>query len=137
MKNKFKIISLILGLFIIIGAGCSGGSKINTEENNKKEIQAQQQKNKNTTGDKTNIVEDKKEKGNFKPKKKSGVPLEAAIEAAKKIDSDNDGTNNFNDLCPEKASQDQSDKDNDSVGDVCDQCPDQKGPPYNDGCPDK
>ena len=135
MKNKLKIISLVLGLFILIGAGCSDSGKINTEENNKKEIQAQQQKNKNTTGDKTNTAEDKK-KDKFKPKKKSGVPLEAAIEAAKKTDSDNDGINNFNDLCPEKASQDQSDKDNDSVGDVCDHCPDQKGPPYNDGCPD-
>jgi hypothetical protein len=42
----------------------------------------------------------------------------------KKIDTDQDGIEDFMDNCPQTANSDQSDSDGDDVGDACDNCPD-------------
>ncbi len=56
-----------------------------------------------------------------------------------KIDSDGDGTNDYNDKCPNKEGfvKGCPDKDGDGVGDNEDKCPNVKGDPSLSGCPDR
>ena len=59
----------------------------------------------------------------------------------KKMDTDNDGVNDFDDICPELPGLVElngcPDKDKDGVHDLADECPDQMGFPETNGCPDR
>jgi len=54
---------------------------------------------------------------------------------AKKVDSDKDGVNNFEDNCIMIKNTEQEDRDGDRVGDACDKCPDIPAKGYMTGCP--
>lgn len=56
------------------------------------------------------------------------------ITDARMTDSDGDGINNYDDLCPSIADPKQDDKDGDQVGDACDACPNEVAQRYSNGC---
>ncbi len=56
------------------------------------------------------------------------------ITDARMTDSDGDGINNYEDICPSIADPKQEDKDGDQVGDVCDACPNEMAQRYSNGC---
>jgi hypothetical protein len=56
------------------------------------------------------------------------------ITDARVTDSDGDGINNYDDLCPSIADPKQEDKDGDQVGDACDACPNEVAQRYSTGC---
>ncbi len=53
---------------------------------------------------------------------------------ARMADSDGDGINNYDDICPSIADPKQDDKDGDQVGDACDACPNEVAQRYSNGC---
>jgi len=56
------------------------------------------------------------------------------ITDARMTDSDGDGVNNYDDICPSIADPKQEDKDGDQVGDACDACPNEAAQRYSNGC---
>ena len=64
------------------------------------------------------------------------LTLDEVSEQASQVDSDNDGINNRDDLCPAISNPDQKDSDGDGVGDSCDSCPEDAAPGLIDGCPE-
>ena len=56
------------------------------------------------------------------------------ITDARMTDSDGDGINNYEDICPSIADPRQEDKDGDQVGDACDACPNEVAQRYSNGC---
>jgi hypothetical protein len=56
------------------------------------------------------------------------------ITDARMTDSDGDGINNYDDICPSIPDPKQEDKDGDQVGDVCDACPNEVAQRYSNGC---
>lgn len=59
---------------------------------------------------------------------------EQHITDARMTDSDGDGINNYDDICPSVADPKQEDGDADQVGDACDACPKEAAQRYSNGC---
>lgn len=86
------------------------------------------------TGD-FNIAKDKKEQEQQKANTTNVADYyNQHLTDARMTDSDGDGINNFDDICPSVANPKQEDKDGDQVGDACDACPDEAAQRYSNGC---